>query len=61
MENRWIDPSIFEERFYIKKATQKKLRADGKLPYVKFGRFIKYDVNDIDKLFEAHKINAEII
>ena len=58
---RWINPQEFEDRFEIKKSTQKVMRSAGKLPYVKFGGFVKYDLSDIDKLFEKHKMNTGLL
>ena len=48
-EKRWLSPDEFEEEFGMSKSTQAKYRMDRKLPYVKFGGFVK----QIDELFEA--------
>ena len=58
---RWVNPQEFENMFAIKQSTQKAMRSAGKLPYVKFGGFVKYDLNDIDKLFEQHKLNNGVL
>jgi hypothetical protein len=58
MDEKYISPKSFEQRFDIKTSTQKKLRAEGKLPYIKFGRFVKYDLLDIYNLFNSHKVGA---
>lgn len=57
LQPRWISPKRFEEEFEIKVSTQNKLRMAGKLPYSKFGKFIRYDRKKIDKLFE----DAEVV
>ncbi len=53
-EKRWLSPDEFEEEFGMSKSTQAKYRMDRKLPYVKFGGFVKYDRKKINELFEAH-------
>ena len=50
--NRWLSPDDFYKEFEISKSTQAKYRMDNKLPYTKFGGFVKYDRKKIDELFE---------
>ncbi len=57
LQNRWISPKRFEEELEIKVSTQNKLRMSGKLPYSKFGKFVRYDRNKIDQMLE----NAEVL
>ncbi len=51
---RWLSPDEFYEEFGISKSTQAKYRMNNKLPYTKFGGFVKYDREKIDELFEEH-------
>ena len=53
-EKRWLSPEEFEEEFGMSQSTQAKYRMKKKLPYTKFGGFVKYDRKKIDELFEAH-------
>jgi len=53
---RWLSPDDFEEEFGMSKSTQSKKRSCGKLPYSKFGGFVRYDRFKIDKLLEEHDI-----
>ena len=53
---RWLDPDEFEQEFNMSKSTQSKKRSSGKLPYSKFGGFVRYDRLKIDRLFEEHDI-----
>jgi hypothetical protein len=51
---RWLSPDDLYAEFGISKSTQAKYRMKNKLPYTKFGGFVKYDRNKIDELFEKH-------
>lgn len=51
---RWLSPDEFEKEFGMSTSTQAKYRMDKKLPYAKFGGFIKYDRLKINELFESH-------
>lgn len=53
----WFSPKQLEERYGIKVSTQNKLRQEKKLPYSKFGKFIRYNCKKIDKLLE----DAEVV
>ena len=51
---RWLSPDEFYEEFGISKSTQSKYRMANKLPFTKFGNFVRYDRKKIDELFEEH-------
>ncbi len=53
-EKRWLSPDEFADEFNMSKSTQSKKRSQGKLPFSKFGGFVRYDRLKIDKLFEEH-------
>jgi len=54
----WLTPDGLEEKLGITKSTQAKLRMRKKIPYVKFGKFVYYDLNEIDELLKTHKIEV---
>lgn len=60
LENkRWLTPIDFELLFGVYKSTQAKMRmlkSKSNLPFVKFGRFIRYDRHEIDKWLESNKV-----
>ena len=56
MEQRWITPKEFQVQYKISTSTQAKYRMAKKIPYVKIGKFIKYDRIEIDKWFEKHVV-----
>ena len=55
-EKRWLTPNELEELFDIKRSTQAKLRMKRKIPFSKFGKFIRYDKYEIDRWLENHKV-----
>jgi len=55
-DKKWLTPFELELEFGIKEQTQKEKRRNNELPYHKFGRFIYYKREDIDALFEDHKV-----
>jgi hypothetical protein len=58
-EKRWLTPDDFEILFGVYKSTQAKMRmlsSKSNLPFVKFGRFIRYDRLEIDKWLESNKV-----
>ena len=54
----WLNPSDFEKIYGIKKSTQAKLRMKRTLPFVKFGKFVYYDRQEIDQCLKNHKIEV---
>lgn len=51
---KWITPTEFEQIYSISKSTQAKLRMQRKLPFSKFSKFIRYNRDDINTLFDNH-------
>lgn len=49
LQKRFITPKDLERMFGIKESTQAKLRMDKKIPFIKVGKFIKYDLQDIQQ------------
>ena len=60
-QKRWLSPSELEQEFGFSKSTQAKMRMSGSsstLPYVKIGKYVRYDRNHIDKWLEEHQIQG---
>ena len=58
-EKRWVNPQGLEEKYYIKKNTQSKWRMKSskiKIPFSKVGKFVFYEVSEIDKWLKDHAI-----
>ena len=55
-EERWLNPLKFYEKYEVTESTQAKWRMKKIIPYIKVGRFIWYDQQDLDKWFVEHKI-----
>lgn len=55
-EIRWLSPKDFENIFKIKQSTQAKMRMNKTIPFSKIGKFIRYDIFEINKWFEKHKV-----
>ncbi len=53
---RWLSPKDFENIFGIKQSTQAKLRMNKMIPYSKIGKFIRYDIFQVNRWLEEHKI-----
>ncbi|PLY09968.1 MAG: hypothetical protein C0626_07185 [Arcobacter sp.] len=56
VQNRWLSPKDFENIFKIKQSTQAKMRMNKTIPFSKIGKFIRYDIFEINKWFEKHKV-----
>lgn len=54
----WLTPKTLEAIMGIKMSTQAKLRMNRKIPFSKFGKFIFYNKNEIDKLLRNNSIEA---
>lgn len=55
-KKEWLDPHELEKELNIKVATQAKMRCEGKIPYVKFGGFVRYKRSEIEKWLKKHTI-----
>ncbi|WP_457592454.1 helix-turn-helix domain-containing protein [Hydrogenimonas sp.] len=47
-----MTPVEFEKEYGVSLSTQAKWRMEKKIPYLKMGRFVRYDVNLLGKWFE---------
>jgi len=56
-QNEWLSPKDFAQEFDISEVTQSKMRAAGKLPYSKLGKFVRYNRAKINELLK----NAEVV
>lgn len=60
-EKRWINPKELEERYHIKWNTQSKWRMKNskiKIPFSKIGKFVFYEINEIEKWLKDHAIRS---
>lgn len=58
-QNKIITPKQFAIDYGIAESTQAKLRMKGEIPFSKIGnKFVRYNRDDIEAWFEAHKITA---
>ena len=58
-EKRWVNPRGLEERYSVKENTQAKWRMKNskiKIPFSKIGKFIFYEVSEIEKWLKDHAI-----
>ena len=55
---KWADPEGFKERYGWEKSTQSKYRMLGKLPYYKIGKFIRYNIDEIDEWMLSHRVGV---
>ena len=56
---RWADAKILEKEPYnISRSTQSKYRMNKKIPYYRVGKYIKYDLNEIDVWIKEHKVKV---
>jgi len=53
-------PKMLEENGFLSLTRQWQMRRDGKLKYLKIGRKIYYRASDLDALFKASEMTAEV-
>ncbi|MFA7084952.1 MAG: DNA-binding protein [Arcobacteraceae bacterium] len=53
---RWLTPVSLESEYQFSQSTQAKMRMKKSIPYMKIGKFIRYDRIEIDKWIEEHTI-----
>ncbi len=53
---RYMTPRELFQYIGISLSTQAKWRMENKLPYIKIGRFVRYDRLEIEKWLENHKM-----
>ncbi len=59
--NKWLDiegvaKPLSEHGYAIARPTQAKMRQEGKIPFVKMGKFIRYSRDELDKWLEGHAV-----
>ena len=52
----WLNPIQLLEYISISIKTQNRLRSEGKIPYCKVGRQVRYNRHEIDKWLTDHKV-----
>lgn len=56
LRTKWLRPSDLHEMLGMSKSRQARLRCEGKLSYHKFGAYIYYDVEVINKMIADARI-----
>ena len=56
LQKRWLSPTELEDEFGFSRSTQAKYRMDRKIPFVKLGKYIRYDRFEIDAWLENAKV-----
>lgn len=55
INKRWLTPDEVEKEFNISKSTQAKWRMQKKIPFSKVGKFVLYDLHEINNWLEMSK------
>jgi hypothetical protein len=56
---RWATArELSEAPYFIGESTQAKFRMNKKIPFYKVGKYIRYDLNEIDNWILNHKVGA---
>ncbi len=55
-DKRWLSIQDFTRDYSISRSTQQRLRSEGKLPFSKIGKIIRYDRLKIDEFFSNHSV-----
>ena len=55
-EPKWMNPDILEKLRYFSKSRQAALRSEGKIPFSRNGRYIRYSMKKIDEWILSHKV-----
>lgn len=58
---RWLDPNGLEQEYGFSKSWQSKSRMVSNIctiPYIKIGKFVRYDRFAIDKWIEEHQVQS---
>ncbi len=56
-----ISPRQFRERYNIPLSTESKLKAEGKVPFEKIGRYVVYDREQTDRLAKEGKLGRNAL
>ena len=52
----WLDPRGLHNAYGFSTSRQATLRSEGKIPFHKVGRYIRYKREDIDAWLDSHKM-----
>ena len=55
-EQKWFDPKSLEAKRGFSRSRQATLRSEGKIPYYRIGRYIRYLKTEIDEWILSHKV-----
>ena len=55
----WLSPQELEQEFGFKVSTQNRMRASGKLPYSKLGKFVRYSRTKLNELLNNSEVHHE--
>lgn len=55
-EPKWLDPKDLYKRCGFSTNRQATLRSEGKIPYYRIGRYIRYLTSEIDEWILDHKM-----
>lgn len=55
-QKKWLTADELEVEYGILKSTQAKMRMARTLPYSKIGKYVRYNREEIDRLFEDAKV-----
>jgi len=55
-EPKWMDPKMLEELRGFSISRQAALRSEGKIPFYRLGRYIRYLTSEIDEWILSHKV-----
>lgn len=61
LEKRWLSPADLELEFGFSKSTQAKMRMasnPSNIPFVKVGKYVRYDRIAINKWLEDHQVQG---
>ncbi len=55
-QKQWLNTNELEDDFGISKSTQAKMRMNREIPFHKIGKYIRYNREDIHKMFSDAKV-----
>ena len=55
-QSTWLDPRGLHNAYGFSTSRQATLRSEGKIPFHKVGRYIRYKREDIDAWLDNHKM-----
>jgi len=55
-QKRWLTPKELLEEYLFSLDNQARMRMNKKIPYVKIGKYVRYDRLELDKWLENHAV-----